>query len=160
MPLFTPIIQRHPRVSTHTFFGLRVCLWPTFCIGLLVACLLSANATLAAPKQDIQPTLAALYDAILPHVNRDALVLYVVPVATEGENRTDLPEWWKHCPHSEMVSEAGMTQARQMAAALKSLKLRVAIAQSAEICASLTTATFIVANPSVNIHPTPDLNPP
>ncbi len=119
-----------------------------------------AGVTSAAAKGNLEPTLAALYDTILPHFNRDALVLYVVPVATEGKNKTEVPEWWKHCPYSETVSDAGVAQARQVAAALRSLRVRVAWANSAEICASLTTATYVVADPTVRVHITPDLNPP
>ena len=127
---------------------------------MLTATLLSSHSADAAPKQYSPPNLAVLYDSILPHVNQSALVLYVVPAATEGANRTDLQNWWRQCPYSEMVSQAGIEQARQIAAALRSLKLQVAIAQSAEICASLTTATFIISNLAVKIQITPDLNPP
>lgn len=155
-----PDVRLIPAPRAHFQNKLHRYPWCVRTVLLLCALMCITAPASAAVRANPEPALAALYDAILPHFNRDALVLYVVPVATEGENKTEIPGWWRHCPYSKTVSEAGATQARQIAAALRGLRVRVAWANSAEICASLTTATYVVADPAVRVHPTPDLNPP
>jgi hypothetical protein len=107
-----------------------------------------------------EPTLKPLYDSLLPRLKTGGVAIYLVPFETIGEDQTTIPNWWRHCPFSKSISTDGMRQAKRFAIALRQIGIPIGVVHSGEYCASLSAATFAVADISQHIVVTPDLNPP
>lgn len=107
-----------------------------------------------------EPPLKVLYDQLLPKLQAGGVTIYLVPFATQGEDQIDKPEWWRNCSFSRSVSAQGEVQAKQFSKAIRDIGITIIDARSGQHCASLTTATFAVANPNIRLSVTPDLNPP
>jgi len=113
----------------------------------------------AGTRQPSTPTLAVLYDDLIPELQRGGTAIYFVPFDTIGEDQTGTPDWWKQCTLSRMISKAGIDQALAVRRAIARLQLNIQFAESGEHCASLSTYSYLLGNQSVRFFVTPDLNP-
>ena len=105
------------------------------------------------------PNLAPLYAEIVPLLRSGGNAIYIVPPDTIGEDQTAQPQWWRNCTLSRMVSTRGVEQVGAIAKAIARLNVPIGMARSSELCIGLTTGTYLKNNPSIDMRPTPDLNP-
>lgn len=168
---FAPNIAQPVRVmpeSRRSFVRFQI---SAYSVVALLIMLLNTNAVFAtneknvanmakrsAPASIAKPPLAVLYDALVPRLLGGGLVLYVVPFETIGEDRADLPNWWRECPYTKQISPNGIRQAQTVGRAISNLSAPFGLIQSSEVCTSLSTTTFVARN-KTRIFQTPDLNP-
>ncbi len=139
-------------------FGFSAVVYLSLLVNSNFAFALNARQFVSRPAT-VQPPLAVLYDSLVPRLLGGGLVMYFVPFNTVGEDQTDQPNWWKECPYTKMISPQGVREAKAVGRALSSLSAPIGLVQSSEVCTALTTATFLLGNPSIRIFHTPDLNP-
>lgn len=106
------------------------------------------------------PTLAVLYDEVIPVLQSGRSVVYMLPFDASGTDDTSQPEWWKACHLTKQVSDKGMLQARAINQALSRVGATIGIVHTSELCTALTSATYVAGLAKFQAYPTPDLNSP
>jgi hypothetical protein len=127
---------------------------------VFMACFLCIFSSYAAPRQSaiLKPSIAVLYDDLSQRLREGGYTLYFVPPGLNGEDKVDIPEWWKQCPFSTMLSVDGINRAKVIRRSFDQIGLQIGLVRSSQHCAAMSTATFLSNNPSKNIYPVLDLN--
>jgi len=123
---------------------------------LAISVTFSVHAATARPT----PTLALLYDAVIPALEGGNSVVYMVPFDATGTDDTSLPMWWKACHATKQVSDKGMRQARAINQALGRLNAVIGVVHTSELCTAMTSATYVAGRARSQVYPTPDLDSP
>lgn len=129
---------------------------------LLLTLVLSAHSALALSSPQAgqnKPTLAVLYDDLVPRLQAGGLYLYITPLQTVSGNSVLAPQNWRDCTSKSLISQEGQRDASRIHSAIKKLGLHVSYAQSADACVALSTRTFILNGIPTVLATSPELDP-
>jgi hypothetical protein len=131
-------------------------------LAILLALLLSVQSTLGASPRQFRPstpTLAVLYDELVPKLKAGGVYIYITPLQTVSGISILAPERWRDCTSKSLISVDGQRDASRIHSAIKKLGLHVSYAQSADACVALSTRTFILNGIPTVLATSPELDP-
>jgi phosphohistidine phosphatase SixA len=111
------------------------------------------------PPPVIDPAKELKGTAIVAALRKGGYNLYIRHgTATDGQDQPNLvmiDKWWDNCAIQRKIVDAGREQARKVGAALKQLKVPIAVVKVSQFCRVRDTATLMDVGP---IEVTEDLN--